>query len=560
MASEQRRSNSRALSRVRDIRPGKRIVLCEDGTWLNSSSDSLKNSLAIPSNITRISRAIKPVSSDGIQQIVYYHWGVGAGGGITNKLLGISGEGLAQIVREGYTFIANNYQPGDEIFIFGFSRGAFSARSIAGLIGDVGVLTKDGLPYLAEIFRDTQHQHDPDYVPKHPDLPFPNKPPASSPEYREELARRRLTNPEVPVRVIGVWDTVGSLGTPKIGWLTRLGLQSATMKELSFYDTSLGNHIEYAFQALALDERRFAFPPTLWEKFEDNTTVLRQVWFPGAHSNVGGGYDDQQIATISLAWMMAQCQPFLDFDLDYVHEQYEDVEDYYEKTDQKSRRWSFGKIFSGMEGVYALGGSKIRTPGRYTAVDPTNGRQTDDPLMETHEYIHPSVRARYKLRGPGLNDRGDYDCRAMQDWKLVIESPEDGAAKRPNIFWKARDRPADGFVKVLPEAPLWQLETEILGYDRETEEYVMRPSAVKQGRRKSSRRTGSRVISPARSPRGGGSRAISPVRSPRERVVFEERVEERQRDGSRMPSMSRGRRERDLEEVSSPGRRSSRYR
>lgn len=518
------------------------------GTWLNSSSDSLKNSVAIPSNITRLSRAIKPVSSDGIQQVVYYHWGVGAGGGVTNKLLGISGEGLAQIVREGYQFIANNYQPGDEIFIFGFSRGAFSARSIAGLIGDVGVLTKEGLPYLAEIFRDAQHQHEPDYRPKHPDLPFPDKPSVASPVYLRELVRRRLTIPDVRVRVVGVWDTVGSLGTPKIGWLSRVGLQSDRMKELSFYDTSLGNHIDYAFQALALDERRFAFPPTLWEKFEDNSTTLRQVWFPGAHSNVGGGYDDQQIATISLAWMMAQCQPFIDFDLDYVHDQYEDVEDYYEKTDQRPRRWGFGKIFSGMEGVYALGGSKIRTPGRYTAVDPTNGRQTDAPLIETHEYIHPSVRARYKLRGPGLNDKGDYDCTAMQDWKLVVEAPEEAGTKRPNIFWKARDRPREGFVKILPEAPLWQLETELLSYDRETEEFVLRPSTVRQGRRKSGRKMATRAVSPGpRSPR-----------SPQGRVYYEERIEE-MRDSDMYPSRGRDDRKRE-EEMSLPSRRGSRYR
>lgn len=143
------------------------------------------------------------------------------------------------------------------------------------------------------------------------------------PQYRYELQRRRLTRLGVNIKVVGVWDTVGALGTPKIGLLTRLGLQDHTMKDLSFYDTALSNCIEYAFQALALDERRFSFPPSLWEKLEGNTTTLRQVWFPGAHSNIGGGYEDQQIATISLAWMMAQCQPFLDFDLDYVHDEWE---------------------------------------------------------------------------------------------------------------------------------------------------------------------------------------------------------------------------------------------
>ena len=454
---------------------------------MNSDSGSLKDSVAIPTNVTRLSRAIKSVSSDGIPQVVYYHYGVGAGSGVLDKVMGITGAGLAEITREGYQFIATNWVPGDEIFIFGFSRGAYTARAIAGLIGDIGILTTDGLPYLAEIFRDVKHQHDPDYRPKHPDVPFPDKPSAGSPEYREELRRRRLTRLGVPIRVVGCFDTVGALGLPKIGWLTRLGLQSRQMKELAFYDTSLSNCIEYAFQALALDERRYAFQPTLWEKFEGNDTVLRQVWFPGAHANVGGGYNDQQIATISLAWMMAQIQPFLDLDIDYLFDQWEEAEDYYEKeVNEKIRPWSFGKIFDGLAGIYAAGGAKVRTPGRYTAVDPTNGKPTEDPLIETHEYIHPSVRARVKLGGPGVNDDGRYECKALQDWKLMIEAREDGG-KWPDVFWRARTRPQEGFAKILPEAPLKQLEVELLQYDPETRDYVMSPSGVRQRRSTRSR-------------------------------------------------------------------------
>lgn len=382
-------------------------------------------------------------------------------------------------MREGYNFIATNWTPGDEIFIFGFSRGAYSARAIAGLVGEVGVLSKEGLPYLQEIFRDVQHQHDDDYQPKHPDLPFPNKPSAADPAYVRELERRRLTTAGVSIKVVGVWDTVGALGTPKVGWLTRLGVQSKAMRELSFYDTSLSNAIDYAFQALALDERRFAFQPTLWEKLEGNRTILRQVWFPGAHANIGGGYDDQQIATITLAWMMAQCQPFLDLDTDYLLDQWEAAEDFYEKHEKKTRPWSFGRIWDGLAGVYAVGGSKVRTPGRYTAVDPYDGKPTHDPLIDTYEYIHPCVRSRIKLGGPGINDHGEYDCKSLRDWKLVVEAADAGA-KRPDIFWKSRLRPTEGFVKYLPEAPLKQLEMELLQYDRETKDYVLRPSGVRK--------------------------------------------------------------------------------
>jgi hypothetical protein len=399
--------------------------------------------------------------------------------------------GMAEIVRSGYQFLSSNYVPNDEIFIYGFSRGAYTARSIAGLIDNVGVLTKEGLPYLAEIFRDVQHRHNENYKPRHPDEPFPNKPSVLDPRYAEELERRGLTRLHVQIKVVGVWDTVGSLGTPKIGWLRRLGLQSSASKEHSFYDTSLSSCVENAFQALALDEERYAFMPALWEKFEGNTTTLRQVWFPGAHSNVGGGYDDQQIATISLAWMVSQCTPFLDMNEDYVLDQWEADEEFFEKCGEKPRPWSFGKILNGMEGIYALGGTKIRTPGRYMVIDPETGATTKHALEDTHEYVHPSVRARIKLGGPGLSDRGRYVCEALRDWKLNIEYPD--GAKRPNVYWKLRSKDRNVSTRVMPEAPLWGIEKELLDYDPDTEEYIMRPPDESRrrsrGRKEKRRRT-----------------------------------------------------------------------
>lgn len=475
------RSRARSAARAPPARPSKRIILCEDGTWLNSDNNSLKDALSIPSNITRLSRAIKSVSSDGIPQIVYYHFGVGGSSGsfkILNRLAGFNGDGIGEIIREGYEFVCNNYSLGDEIFLFGFSRGAYTARSIAGLIDNIGVLTKDGLPYLAEIYRDVKNEHDENYRPRHPDIPFPDKPPASDPAYKEQLQRRRMTILDVRIKVVGVWDTVGALGVPKVPLLTRLRLQSTTMHEFRFHDTALCDCVEYAFQALSLDERRASFQPCLWEKLEDNQTNLRQVWFPGAHSNIGGGYDDQQIATITFAWMVAQCQPFLDFDLDYVIDQWEDVEDYEKQHEDRARPWSFGTIFSGVTASYAALGTMVRKPGRYTVMDPVNGKETNEPLIDTREYIHPCVRARIKLKGPGIDDKGDYECKALVDWKLVVENDE--GAKRPSIYWRARDKPPKGFPAELPEAPLKPLELELLEYDKETFDYVTKPSGVKR--------------------------------------------------------------------------------
>ncbi|KAF1959727.1 hypothetical protein CC80DRAFT_405721, partial [Byssothecium circinans] len=401
----------------------KRLIVACDGTWLNSDNGMMNGKLSVPSNVTRISRAIKAVSQDGIPQIVNYHFGVGAQGGKLNRIIsGTTGEGLGDNVREAYSFLANNYHVGDEIFLLGFSRGAFTARSIAGLIGQIGLLTKKGLNSLPEVFEDVKNRRNPGYVPKNPNVPFPNKPSANSSKYADELERRGLTRLDIHIKAIGVWDTVGSLGTPRVGWLTKVGLQSNESKEMAFYDTKLSNCIENAFQALSLDERRSAFSPAVWEKPEGNRTTLRQVWFPGVHSNVGGGYDDQQLANITLAWMMSQMAPFLDMRDEYLFEQDDENARYYENMDEGVRPWSFGEIYNSATGLFALGGSSSRTPGQYYASDPQTGRPTTRPLRLTNEYIHASARTRIRLSGPGVSDKGLYECRALTDtYKLVVD-------------------------------------------------------------------------------------------------------------------------------------------
>ncbi|KAF2464750.1 uncharacterized protein BDR25DRAFT_95065 [Lindgomyces ingoldianus] len=487
----------------------KRLIVACDGTWLNSDNGLVNGKLSIPSNVTRISRAIKPVSQDGIPQIVYYHFGVGTQGGLVDRVVGGTlGEGLGDAVREGYSFLANNYHPGDEIFLLGFSRGAFTARSIAGLVGEVGLLTKKGIHALPEVFKDVQHRRDPKYIAKNPNVPFPNKPSADDPRYVDELTRRGLTRLDIPIKAIGVWDTVGSLGTPRVGWLTKVGLQSNESKEMSFYDTKLSPNIENAFQALALDEKRSAFSPALWEKPERNRTTLRQVWFPGVHSNVGGGYDDQQLANITLAWMMSQLEPFLDMRDQYLLDEDHENDKYYRKNRQEIRPWSFGEIFNSMTGLYAIGGGQHRTPGLYHAVDPSTGRTTSRPLRLTNEYIHPSVRTRIRLNGPGVDDKGIYECRALTDnYKLVVDyGPR--SKSDADIFWKLKFKDSDG-ARVLPEAPLWRLERELARRDPETYDYVKKPPATVSGKKKKSVRPlsadmGAAAMAGRNRSRGGG--------------------------------------------------------
>ena len=298
-----------------------------------------------PSNVSRLGWAVNDLDRDGRPQIVFYQNGVGSQGGLLTRLQGgLTGDGFKDNVREAYSFIATNHAGGDEIFLIGFSRGAFTARSVAGLIKAIGLLTKQGLPYFSEIFEDYVHRKDKYYRPKYPNIPFPRKPSIDNPAYKRELKARDMTELHIKIKAIGVWETVGSLGVPRVPWLEKLGLQSGKMRAYQFYDTTLDNHIENAFQALALDEKRAAFMPALWEIPRGCTTNLKQCWFPGSHSNVGGGYPDQEIANITLAWMMAQLEPFIDFDGGYIMDQYDANRQYYRENRKQKRPWSFGKL------------------------------------------------------------------------------------------------------------------------------------------------------------------------------------------------------------------------
>lgn len=261
-------------------------------------------------------------------------------------------------------------------------------------------------------------------------------------------------------------------------------------------------------------------------------TLAPESRFPGVHSNVGGGYDDQQLANITLAWMMSQLKPFLDMRDDYLFEQDDENDKYYRKDRQEIRPWSFGEIYNSMTGLYALGGGTVsfpishppssntyahlelqfRTPGLYHAVDPYTGRTTDRPLRLTNEYIHPSVRARIRLNGPGVSDKGAYECRALTDnYKLVVDyGTQTTKSGDPDIFWKLKFKD-DTAVRILPEAPLWQLERELCRKDPHTYDYVKKPPATGSS---SKRRKSQRPVSADfGNGRVGGSRAGAGRRS-----------------------------------------------
>ncbi|KAK0654768.1 hypothetical protein B0T16DRAFT_450532 [Cercophora newfieldiana] len=300
---------------------GKRIIACCDGTWMSSIGDNS----GPQSNVTRLSRAFKRSCDDGSTQVILYDSGVGSSASIIDQVMGGAfGMGLEQNIREVYNFICNNFvpesnkpgeeYPGDDIILIGFSRGAFTARSVADLIGTFGLLTNDGLDHFSAIFNDYENISDHKRTNYLVELPAYDR--TKHGDNRADWVKLRKTtylnfliekgytsSKQPPIKALAVFDTVGTLGIPPA---PLLGIHGSA-KQYKFSDTILSPRVQHAFQALALDEPRFAFRPALWEKpSPDSPTILKQVWFPGSHANIGGGWYDQQMADITLAWMVDQ--------------------------------------------------------------------------------------------------------------------------------------------------------------------------------------------------------------------------------------------------------------
>ncbi|KAB5523046.1 hypothetical protein GE09DRAFT_488912 [Coniochaeta sp. 2T2.1] len=454
--------------------PKKRLIVCCDGTWMNSDTGYEKPTLfhplgkaQVPSNVTRLSRSLRRVCRDGTLQIIAYQNGVGTGSTISDAITGGAfGRGIAENVREAYAFICANYNDGDDIILVGFSRGAFTARSVAGMIGDLGLLTREGMEHFYPVFKDMQNWRTPGYNDPFPNVPFPNKPKGEGAEeiYRQLLLDRGLTRVHqnggtgalIKVKAVGVWDTVGSLGIPQVSWLPTLSIGAAS-KEYRFYDTNLSDRIEHAFQALALDEHRPPFSPAVWERSAANrhTTELRQVWFPGNHGNVGGGWQDAGIANMSLAWMMDQLASVgVEFDEATITRIFSRLESYYKtiatgrtphpdttsadlssavteaeaksnssrawaiaqiyETNHPIRPWGMGALLKASSFLYTLAGYNLRTPGTYKKINLSTGSSSRAFLEDTNERIHSSVRVRLAAGGLGLNDSGVWDCPALK--------------------------------------------------------------------------------------------------------------------------------------------------
>ncbi len=259
----------------------KRIVICADGTW-NRPEKNLKKD--IPTNVLRLARAITPVDGQGIPQQVFYDWGVGS---YYDKTVGgITGKGIQKNIMDDYRYIVQNYSPGDELYFFGFSRGAYTVRSLCGFINNCGILERPDANLIEAAFRLYKRA---------------GKKYKATGSKAVEFRKAYCHSKSRQIKFIGVWDTVGALGIP----FSFLGLFE---NKDEFYDTKMGSNISIARHALAIDEQREDFEPTVWK--ERAGIDMEQVWFVGVHSDVGGGYAPDKsggsLSDTAFSWMIKE--------------------------------------------------------------------------------------------------------------------------------------------------------------------------------------------------------------------------------------------------------------
>jgi len=286
----------------------KRLVFCFDGSWNRLDTPN-------PTNVLLTAESVLPQSDDNVVQSTFYDEGVGSeeGEAIAG---GVFGAGLVKNLGDGYRFLIFNHSPGDEIYVFGFSRGAYTARSFAGLLSTCGVLHRQQAHRAnqavelykrrsrTEAFREEAARFRSECSP-HICVS------QQEDEWRAEhvAGHRPGTLPLLKVKYLGVWDTVGSLGIPRY-----IVMANTINRMHQFHDVSLSPMVEQARHAVAIDEHRIDFEPTLWENLrelnlsrgadpESAEAPYQQMWFPGGHGSVGGGGDRRGLSDPALEWI-----------------------------------------------------------------------------------------------------------------------------------------------------------------------------------------------------------------------------------------------------------------
>jgi uncharacterized protein (DUF2235 family) len=289
----------------------KNIVICFDGTWNTADAQ-------FPTNVVKTAKLVLPADANGVDQVVFYDEGVGTtrvafAQTLNNFLGGAFGAGLLDNIERAYRFLSFNYSPGDRIFVFGFSRGAFSARSFSGLLRTCGILHKENIGRVREAIALYQNRDREQGADAAPCVKFRNDYCFASYGTDSLLTRAFPRSPTpLTIQYLGIWDTVGALGVP--------GLMRFFRRKYQFHDLELSRMAKGARHALAIDEKRRTFKATPWTNLVELNkeaghgsasladAPYQQLWFPGDHASVGGGGDVNGLWQAALAWVVEGAQ------------------------------------------------------------------------------------------------------------------------------------------------------------------------------------------------------------------------------------------------------------
>ena len=288
----------------------RRLAFCFDGTWNTLDAPN-------PTNVVIMAESITPMGKGGVPQIIHYDPGVGTGHDDKWKG-GLLGEGLIDKIADAYTFLIFNYEVGDEIFVFGFSRGAFTARAFVGFIRHVGIIQRRSAGSVTEAVK-----------------LYEKRQPGEGPDRDDLLAYRQRVSPEICVdlaedawrvanchgyaagqssvlriKFLGVWDTVAAIGVP-----SDIFFAPFANRDQCYFDSDLTSMVVSARHAVSIDEDRVTFTPTLWPNviklnaalgFDHSTgdAPYQQKWFPGDHGSVGGGGNIRGLSDRALQWVL----------------------------------------------------------------------------------------------------------------------------------------------------------------------------------------------------------------------------------------------------------------
>jgi hypothetical protein len=263
----------------------KHIIVGIDGTWRAAYGDELH------SNVFRLNLALDYRDRAGQPQFFIYSGGLGTNGVSSHLTGGLLADGLDENILQAYINICSNYEPGDRIYLFGFSRGAIAVRALCGFITKCGLLqaTQSWLIKLFwKVFTDRADE---------------------SEKIHYANLKRDVTHSDVRIEFLGVWDTVS-------GPFRQLEL----FRRFRFQNLLLDRSVKNGIHVVSIDDTRRHFSPLLWAGRQPSQTI-EQIWMPGVHSDIGGGYPNSFFANLSLILMLdklRQCCPGLAFLEDYV--------------------------------------------------------------------------------------------------------------------------------------------------------------------------------------------------------------------------------------------------